>query len=128
MKKINIGSIIERRINKLGLSKSEFGRRIGVPQQHVNRILEKESIDTDKLITISEALGYNFFLEYLDADVAGTVTTTMSGNGNQWNGHGAHGNVNGSDTALLEERIKRLEEVLVEKERLIKLYERIVEK
>ena len=128
MKRINIGLAIEQKINDLGLSKSEFGRKIGIPQQNVNRILEKESIDTDKLITISEALGYNFFLEYLEDDVVGTITTTMSGNGNQWNGHGAHGNVNGSDTALLEERIKHLEDVLAEKERLIKLYERMVEK
>ena len=114
MKKINIGLVIEQRINKLGLSKSEFGRRIGIPQQHVNRILEKESIDTDKLITISEALGYNFFLEYLDGDdVAGTATTVMSG---AVNSNNVNSKVNSDNSSLPESFVRDL---LAEKDRQI---------
>ena len=39
VKYVHVGEAIDRRRNELGLSKSEFARRIGVPQQHVNRIL-----------------------------------------------------------------------------------------
>ena len=48
-KTINIGLAIEQRINELGITKSEFGRRIGIPNQNVNRVLSKSSIDSDKL-------------------------------------------------------------------------------
>lgn len=48
---------------------------------------------------------------------------------NQVNGHGAHGNINGGTTvevAVLEERIKAMQALLDEKERLIKVYEKII--
>ena len=121
IERVNIGLSIEQKLNELGMSKSEFGRKIGVPQQNVNRILDKTSIDTDKLATISEALGYNFFKEYTD--------DLLAGNNNQVNGNGAHNNINGDvSTAIWEERIKALEALLAEKERLIKVYEKMVEK
>lgn len=61
IKTVHIGKAIDRRRNELGLSKSEFGRRIGVPQQHVNRILERDTMETSKLLKVSEALDFNFF-------------------------------------------------------------------
>ena len=52
----------------------------------------------------------------------------MAGNNNQVNGNGAHNNINGDvSTAIWEERIKALEALLAEKERLIKVYEKMVE-
>lgn len=126
IERVNIGLVIEQKINELGLSKSEFGRKIGVPQQNVNRILDKPNIDTDKLVTISEALGYNFFKEYSNdrnnAIASGDGAVAVNGNNNS--------NVvagNGTD-AILAERVKHLEEMLVEKERLIKVYEKMMEK
>ena len=44
IKHVHVGAEIEKRRVELGLSKSELGRRIGVPQQHVNRILERETM------------------------------------------------------------------------------------
>ena len=58
IKHVHVGQAIDKRRNELGLSKSELGRKIGVPQQHVNRILERE---TSRLIKVSEALDFNFF-------------------------------------------------------------------
>lgn len=43
--KINIGLAIEQRINELGISKSEFGRRIGLASQNVKNS-QKELIDS----------------------------------------------------------------------------------
>lgn len=61
IKSVHVGEAIEKRRNELGLSKSELGRKIGVPQQHVNRILERETMETKRLIKVSEALDFNFF-------------------------------------------------------------------
>lgn len=58
---VNVGLAIEQRINELGITKSEFGRRIGIPNQNVNRILSKPSIDSDKLVEVCDALDYDFF-------------------------------------------------------------------
>ena len=126
IERVNIGLSIEQKLNELGMSKSEFGRKIGVPQQNVNRILDKTSIDTDKLATISEALGYNFFKEYTDDLSDTSMEVSLAGNNNQVNGNGAHNNINGA--AIWEERVKSLEALLAEKERLIKVYEKMVEK
>lgn len=129
IERVNIGLSIEQKLNELGMSKSEFGRKIGIPQQNVNRILDKSSIDTDKLVIVCEALGYNFFKEYTDDLSATSTSVSFSGNNNQVNGHGAHGNINGDvSTAVMDERIKALEALLAEKERLIKVYEKMVEK
>ena len=57
---VHVGAEIEKRRVELGLSKSELGRRIGVPQ-HVNRILERETMETSRLVKVSEALDCNFF-------------------------------------------------------------------
>lgn len=61
---VNIGPLIARKLNELNISKSDFARKLGIANQNVNRILEKKSIDTGKLVEISEALGYNFFKAY----------------------------------------------------------------
>ena len=129
IERVNIGLSIEQKLNELGMSKSEFGRKIGVPQQNVNRILDKTSIDTDKLATISEALGYNFFKEYTDDLSDTSMEVSLAGNNNQVNGNGAHNNINGDvSAAIWEERVTSLEALLAEKERLIKVYEKMVEK
>lgn len=123
-KDINIGLSIEQKLNELGINKSEFGRKIGVANQNVNRILEKKSIDTDKLIEISNALGYNFFLEFIDkgsnAVANGDGSVSVNGNNN-------NNVVAGGEIALLQERVKALEALLAEKERLIKVYEKMME-
>lgn len=61
IKHVHVGQAIDKRRNELGLSKSELGRKIGVPQQHINRILERETMETNRLIKVSEALDFNFF-------------------------------------------------------------------
>lgn len=118
--KIDVGLAIEQRMNELGLSKSEFGRRIGVAQQNVNRILEKGSIDTDKLVLICEVLNHDFFSDFSAGDHSVSLNNAHN---NQINGTGAHDNTHvvTADNAVLEERIKSLEALLQEKERLIQV-------
>lgn len=127
-KRVNIGLIIEQKINELELSKSEFGRRIGIPQQNVNRILDKPNIDTDKLVAISNALDYNFFNVFTDEDVSAgnisAVNSSVSLHGNSSN----NVTTEVSGDAVLLERVKSLEALLAEKgERIAELKERIEE-
>lgn len=66
--KVNIGLAIEQRINALGISKSELARRLGIAQQNVNKLVfERQSIDTEKLVEISQALDFDFFSLYSSA-------------------------------------------------------------
>lgn len=61
LKEAHIGQAIKKRIEELGMTKSEFGRLIGVPQQHINRILERDTMETKKLVKVCRALEFNFF-------------------------------------------------------------------
>lgn len=91
VKRIHLGSRILQLLEEKKMSKSEFGRRIGVPSQNVNRLLEKESIETGKLIDVCEALEYNFFKEFIPTSDAVFITATTGGqiSGNTTLGSGA---------------------------------------
>ena len=67
VRKVHIGHEIAKRITQLGISRSEFARRAGMLQQHVKGLLERQSLDTEKLTTICEALDFNFFTLYCDS-------------------------------------------------------------
>ena len=127
--KINIGLLIEQKMNELNVSKSEMARRSGIANQNINRVLERSSIDTDKLVAISEALDFNFFDCY-HSNKSNGVTADIGGVAVAGNSTAHHFTTNSSveTDAVLQERIKSLEALLAEKERLIKVYERMVEK
>ena len=85
-KSINVGLAIEQRINELGITKSEFGRRIGIPNQNVNRVLSKSSIDSDKLVEICNALNYDFF-KLFSSSVEENKTSLLRAKPNKLSGH-----------------------------------------
>lgn len=66
LNKVHIGEEIKKRLDERKMSKSEFARRIGAQQQHVNRIFEKDTIETKRLELVCEALDFNFFSLYCD--------------------------------------------------------------
>ncbi len=129
IKKVNIGLLIEQKMNELNVSKSELSRRCGIANQNINRVFDKTSIDTDKLIAISEALDYNFFNEYVDdEDPPRSVENSVETKGD-FSPASLHGDVSvGATDALLAEKVKSLEALLAEKERLIRLYEKMTGK
>ena len=61
IKDVHVEQAIDHRRNELGLSKSELGRRLGIPQQHINRLLERETMETKRLVKACKALDFNFF-------------------------------------------------------------------
>lgn len=120
IEKVNIGLLIEQKMNELDITKSEMARRSGIANQNINRVLDKPSIDTDKLISISEALDFNFFDCFRSIDEKSSATADNGGVAIAGNGTAHHFMTNAScDTAVLQERIKSLEALLAEKERLI---------
>ena len=119
--KINIGLLIEQKMNELGVSKSEMARRSGIANQNINRVLERTSIDTDKLIAISEALNFNFF-DCFQSNENSTATADNGGVAIAGNGTAHHFSTStSSELAVLRERVKSLEALLAEKERRIKV-------
>lgn len=120
IEKVNIGLLIEQKMNELDITKSEMARRSGIANQNINRVLDKPSIDTDKLISISEALDFNFFDCFRSIDEKSSATADNGGVAIAGNGTAHHFTTNAScETAVLQERIKSLEALLAEKERLI---------
>lgn len=120
IEKINIGLLIEQKMNELDITKSEMARRSGIANQNINRVLDKPSIDTDKLISISEALDFNFFDCFRSIDEKSNATADNGGVAIAGNGTAHHFTTNAScETAVLQERVKSLEALLAEKERLI---------
>ena len=118
IKNVHVGEAIEKRRNELGLSKSELGRKIGVPQQHVNRILERETMETKRLIKVSEALGFNFFTLFCPVQhqiSAYLAAVTFEGN--------AHNNI--CDAELAAQLTKAQSEVDSQKETIKLLKEQI---
>lgn len=87
LKEVHIGRAIDKRREELNMSKSEFGRLIKVPQQHVNRIFERETIETAKLVKICRVLDFNFFALYCDfpENVYAFMAAVAMGNGNALN-------------------------------------------
>ena len=60
-----IGKLIEEKWEEKKMSKSQFAEAIHCSRGSVYNIFTAKSIDTDKLILISEVLDYGFLEEYL---------------------------------------------------------------
>ena len=90
LKEVHIGKAIKERLEELKMTKTEFGRLIGVPQQHVNRIFERETIETKKLIKICRALDFNFFALFckFPTNISAYLSAVALGNGDANNNLG----------------------------------------
>ncbi len=92
LKTVHIGVEIKKRLDEIGMTKTEFGRLIDTPQQHVNRIFTRETIDTGKLVKICRALDFNFFALYCSFPTnirAYLSAVSMSGSANNVIGEAA---------------------------------------
>lgn len=90
LKEIHLGEAIRKRVEEIGITKTEFGRRIGVPQQHVNRIFERDTMETKRLIKVCRALEFNFFALFceLSPKVEAHMSAVSLGPGNANNNIG----------------------------------------
>jgi DNA-binding Xre family transcriptional regulator len=97
LKDIHVGQEIKNLLFKKNMKKNEFARLIGVPQQHVNRILERDTMETKRLIKVCEALDTNIFAKFCNFpnQVTAYLSAVAMGNGDSINNIG--------DSALLAE-------------------------
>jgi hypothetical protein len=64
MAKIHIGKKIKEVLNKSGMPKTEFAKKISLTRDGAYKIFEKETIATDQLEKISKVLNHDFFIYY----------------------------------------------------------------
>lgn len=97
------------------ISQSRIAKMLGVSQQSLNQMLSAADIKSTLLERIAEALGENMSLFYpiepTDVAISDHGGVSIAGNNN----------IAGNTDAILQERVKMLEKLLEEKERLIKV-------
>lgn len=110
LKNVHVGQAIKKRFDELEMTKTEFGRLIGVPQQHINRIFERETMETKKLSKICQALEFNFFALFCDfpTSVNAYLAAVALGNGDANNNIGDAALLSQID--LYKERVEGLKE------------------
>ncbi|MBD5236323.1 MAG: helix-turn-helix transcriptional regulator [Bacteroidales bacterium] len=84
---IHVGQAIKKRLEELKMTKSDFAKAIGTPQQHINRILERDTMETKKLVKICQVLDFNFFTLFCEAEtpVQAFLAAVAMGDGNAQN-------------------------------------------
>ncbi len=61
---LHIGKIIRQHLEEVGMTKSEFARRISTSPQNIYGIFKRKSIDSELLRDISRCLNFDFFQYY----------------------------------------------------------------
>ena len=143
LKEVHIGKAIKERLEEIKMTKTEFGRLIGVPQQHVNRIFERDTIETKKLMRICRALDFNFFALFCQfpTNISDYLSAVALGDGDANNNLGETailsqleilkvklGEARGTETdlrdqiAVLKDNIEQLKSNLRDKDEIITLY------
>ena len=105
---VHIGRKIEERLNQLGISKSEFARRLGTQKQNITRILKKEGCETNTLIRYCQILDYNYFELFMAQNRVDP------------------GRKDYEDNPVLRERINGLERLVETQKRIIELFSFII--
>lgn len=136
LKEVHVGQEIKKRIDELNMSKTEFGRLIGVQQQHVNRILERDTMETKKLYKVCQVLGMNFFALFckFTTNVNAYLAAVALGNGDANNNIGEaailaqmeklKGDIARLEesNSLLKDQVSTLKGQLADKDEIIALY------
>lgn len=123
---MSIGLKIKELASERNLTLADLAKRLGKTKQAVYEMVEKEDVNTSILKKLCSEFNVPicYFFEGAEAgvqliahhnsQVVGIGNITQSGDQ--------------TEITLLKEKVKHLEELLAEKERLIKVYERMMEK
>jgi hypothetical protein len=135
LKEVHVGQEINKRLQELKMKKTEFGRLIGVPQQHINRILERDTMETKKLVNVCRVLDINIFAKFCSFPTsinAYLAAVSMSGAATNLVGDNAivaqmeiykkTVEMLQVQNKLLEEQVSQLKSNLVDKDQIISLY------
>ena len=119
------GAELKQKLTEAGCVLADLAKQLSISPQHLNQALSAADIKTGLLERIAQVLDVpvsSFYGEPADIVNGSAIATNHS-----IAVRGSHNNVNGN-TAVLEERVKALEALLAEKERVIKLYEQMCKK
>lgn len=61
---LHIGKLVRKHLEELGMTKSEFARRLDTSPQNIYGIFKRKSIDTELLKSIGSILNFDFFQYY----------------------------------------------------------------
>lgn len=123
---MSIGLKIKELASERNLTLADLAKRLGKTKQAVYEMVEKEDVNTSILKKLCSEFNVPicYFFEgdeagvqliaHHNSQVVGIGNITQSGDQ--------------TEITLLKEKVKHLEELLAEKERLIKVYERMMEK
>ena len=122
---MSIGLKIKELASKKNITLADLAKRLGKTKQAVYEMVEKEDVNTSILKKLCSE--FNVPISYFfDGDETGVQV--IAHHNSQAVGIG---NITQSgdqtEISLLKEKIKHLEELLAEKERLIKVYEKMME-
>lgn len=111
------GERLKEILTKYKLSQTEIAKKLGMSQQSFNQMLSASDVKTSLLERVAVVL------EVPVAALYGEQSAVASGHGIAVAGHNnVAGNVTmGDNAAVLQERVKLLEQLLDEKERTIKI-------
>ncbi len=115
---------------KFNGNKAAFAKSIGLPPTGISSYLGKQrrsKPSVDMVTKIITTLGVDARWLLTGEEVASQSVNSVETNGD-FSPASMHGNVSVATDAVLAERVKALEALLAEKERLIKVYEKMVEK
>ena len=114
------GKELKSKLSEFGISQSEIARRLSMSQQSFNQALVVNDVKSGLLERIAQALGLSMAFFYP------AEANNAFANGDK-SVAAINSNVSSPSAEVLEERVKALEALLSEKERLIKVYEKMVE-
>ena len=60
----HVGNLIVKRMAEMGITQYQLATYLGTKQPYVSTLLKKASMDTKKLLTLSQAMKYSFFKDF----------------------------------------------------------------
>lgn len=122
---MNIGLKIKELASEKNITLADLAKRLGKTKQAIYEMVEKEDVNTSILKKLCSEfnvpISYFFEGDETGVQVIAHHNSQAVGIGNITQSGGQ------TEISLLKEKIKHLEELLAEKERLIKVYERMME-
>lgn len=114
---------LQQLVKECGKSKVQIAKLSGITRVTLDNALQGGDVRISIVEALAKTLGVS--VGYL-FDEAGNNATANNGS-IAFSGDNNHGNIVAVQDQMLQERIKHLEKLLEEKERLIKVYEKMVE-
>ena len=111
-------------------NKAKFAAKLGIKPQTINTWLGRNSFDIELIYSKCEYLSGDWLLSGGEGEMLRSTKIIKADNGSIATGDissvlGNATNVTLADVAVMQERIKSLEALLEEKERLIRVYEKM---